>query len=270
MLIPIGLDDMRVKRWPVLCIALAAITIVAFVPTWLLPPLDENHPFFSWGLTPDDGLAQVGWLSHMFLHAGLGHLIGNLLFLYIAAPYVEDRWGRAPFLLLYLAGGALAGAAQVLLDPSSTVPIVGASGAVAVCIGAFSVQFPSRRVRMAYWFMIRYYGTFSVPAWLWGGLWFAREVLSLVVVGPGSGIAFGAHVGGFLVGATVAAIVVTRERRTAAPPAEVARAAPVSRVTAPRRAVTAPVPAPAPVPAVTLQELEQRASADPGGPRYLR
>ncbi len=216
LLLPVGLEDQTVERLPIVCLVIALITLVAFVFTWVLggPPSYhdfESHAIHVWGLVPAEGAAQAAWVTHMFLHAGWLHLIGNLLFLYVSAPYVEADWGPWPFVGLYLMGGLAAALAQVMLDPGCTRPLVGSSGAVAACIGAFCVTFPRRRVRIFYWVFIRFAGTFFVPAWLMGAAWFSRELFHLYTFGSKAGVAFGAHIGGFLFGAAVA--IVMRSRR---------------------------------------------------------
>ncbi len=157
----------------------------------------------SLALVPERGLAQKGLVTHMFLHAGWLHLLGNMLFFYIAALLLEDRWGRGFFAAFYLVGGIAAALGQYLLDRGSSVMMVGASGAVAACMGAFAVRFPERQIRMFYFFWIFriWTGTFLVRAWLWGLFWFGQEVLYLALDTGGSGVAFAAHVGGFAFGA---------------------------------------------------------------------
>jgi membrane associated rhomboid family serine protease len=271
MLLPIGLDDMRVRRWPMVCIVFAGLFTLALALTWLAGS-GENGPAIFWnaGLIPARGVLQIGWLSHMFLHGGLFHLLGNLLFFYLVGPFVEDLWGRGRFLGLFLIGGVVAAAVQFALDPGFAGPIIGASGAIAACMGAFCIEFPRRQVRIFYWYF-RSYGTFFIPVWLWAGLWFAREVLSLVVAGAGSEIAFGAHVGGFVFGVGAAlAVGFMRRGATAKPavPRAVAKAAPARPVAVAVAAAAAPMP---PVAAATtsIAELERR-GGDAGGPRYLR
>ncbi|MBL8956119.1 MAG: rhomboid family intramembrane serine protease [Myxococcaceae bacterium] len=163
---------------------------------------------------------QLGWVTSFFLHFGWLHLLGNLLFLYITAPLLEDAWGRTRFLVFYLLGGLVANAAQYALSPHAAVSIAGASGAIAACMGAFSVRFAASKVRMMYFiFLIRIWvGTAMVPAWLCGVAWFARELLDLGG-GGAEGVATGAHVGGFALGAAVAlgmrALGFEKELRTA-------------------------------------------------------
>lgn len=152
-------------------------------------------------LIPARGLGQVGWLAHMFLHFGWLHLLGNLFFFYLVGPLLEDVWGRPLFTGFYLVGGLVAAIAHAALDWGSPGMMVGASGAIAACIGAFTLRYATRKIRMAYfvWLNLRFMrrGTFLLPAWLWGGLWFGNEVLSYYLDDGSSGVAMMAHIGGF-------------------------------------------------------------------------
>jgi membrane associated rhomboid family serine protease len=166
----------------------------------LLDALDDT-PQYRWSLVPSRGAPQLGWLTHQFLHGGLGHLLGNMLVLaLVVAPFLEDAWGRPFFLAFYLAGGVVAGAAQALPMGDSPIPIVGASGAISACLGAFAVRFAHRRVRMFYWVALFFRGTFFVPAWLYAFFGLALDLVGLKLVGTGGGVAYAAHVGGFLFG----------------------------------------------------------------------
>ncbi|HWT85249.1 MAG TPA: rhomboid family intramembrane serine protease [Myxococcales bacterium] len=151
------------------------------------------------GLVPARGLLQPGWLTHMFLHFGWMHLLGNLFFFYLVGPLLEDLWGRRFFAGFYLVGGFTAGLAHFALDPRSAALMAGASGAIASCMGAFTYRCASRRIRMWYLIFLIRSGTFLIPAWLWGGFWFAGEVFGLVTQSSG-GVAVMAHIGGFLFG----------------------------------------------------------------------
>jgi membrane associated rhomboid family serine protease len=166
----------------------------------------ESSLLRRFGLVPARGLLQPGWLTHMFLHFGWMHIIGNLFFFYLVGPLLEDLWGRTFFAGFYLVGGLVAGFAHFAMEPHSAVLMAGASGAVAACMGAFSYRCASRRIRMAYMIGFIRRGTFLIPAWLWGGFWFAGEVLSLVMHAS-QGVAVMAHIGGFLFGFAAAVAI---------------------------------------------------------------
>lgn len=168
----------------------------------------EDTPVRRWSLVPARGLAQAGWLTHQFLHGSLGHLLGNMLvFALLVAPFLEDAWGRPFFLAFYLAGGVVAGAAQALPMGDSPAHILGASGAISACLGAFAVRFAHRRVRIFYWFLLFVRGTFFVPAWLYAFFGLGMDLLGLALAGTGGGVAYGAHVGGFFFGLGAAVVV---------------------------------------------------------------
>ncbi len=142
------------------------------------------------------------WTSQ-FLHAGMLHLAANMLYLWIFADNVEDRLGRARFLALYLASGVVACVCQVLVSPRSTVPLVGASGAIAGILGAYLLMFPAARIitLVPIGFFLE---TMEVPAFLFLGLWFLLQwvqgLLTIGQVADAGGVAFWAHVGGFVTG----------------------------------------------------------------------
>jgi membrane associated rhomboid family serine protease len=134
-------------------------------------------------------------LLSMFLHGSLLHLGGNMLFLWVFGNNIEDEFGKVKYLLFYLAAGLVATAAQVLLDPNSTVPMIGASGAIAGVMGAYLVIFPSVPIRTLFFFGIIVFLRDIAAKWLLG-FWF----LSQFFIGPNSGVAYMAHVGGFVFG----------------------------------------------------------------------
>ncbi len=166
----------------------------------------ESHPWRRFGLVPRRPRLHA-FLTHMFLHAGLGHLLGNLLMLFLVGPFVEDAWGRPLYAAFYLGAGLVAAVAHVLLHLGSAVPVIGASGAIAGVMGAFLVRYWKTRMRFFYMigFLVR--GTFEAPSWLMLSLWLAMETLSGVassMTGIVAGTAHWAHVGGFACGALVA------------------------------------------------------------------
>lgn len=134
----------------------------------------------------------------MFMHAGLSHIGGNMLFLWIFGNNIEDRFGPVRYLIFYLLGGVAATIAHVLGDPSSTVPVVGASGAIAAVMGAYLIWYPDAPIRAFIFLMIK-----DIKAKWWLAFWFVSQFF----IGSGSGVAWLAHVGGFVFGVAVAAAV---------------------------------------------------------------
>jgi len=180
-----------------------------------------------WGLIPADLTAAWGrgaflstetltLFTSQFLHGGWLHLLGNLLYLWIFGNNIEDRFGRVRFLAFYLVGGAVAGLAQVAIGPTSTVPTIGASGAIAATLGAYLVLFPRARVTSLV-FLVFFYQLIDVPAVIVLLFWFVLQLIdglaALGVTDVGGGVAFFAHIGGFAFGAAVAAIVIALGRR---------------------------------------------------------
>lgn len=169
----------------------------------------EDGPMRRYSMVAARGAAQSGWLTHMFLHFGWMHLLGNLLFFYLVGPLLEDVWGRPLFAGFYLVGGFFAAVAQFAMDSSSQAMMAGASGAVAACMGAFCLRYAGRRVRIGYfvWIGRIWRGIFRMPAWAWGGLWFASEVKDYLLEGTNTGVAVMAHIGGFAFGFGMAAVL---------------------------------------------------------------
>lgn len=168
----------------------------------------ERHVWYRYGLIPAAPRVR-GLFGHLFLHSGWGHLLGNLLFLFLAAPFLEDRWGRSVFGLFYLASGVAAALLFCLQNPNTTGSLIGASGAIAGSMGAFLVVFGAVRIKFAYWLGF-FWGTFAVPAWLLLPLWFAHELATAQLVdvaGTRDGIAYWAHVGGFAFGVLAAVLL---------------------------------------------------------------
>lgn len=154
-----------------------------------LYPLAVTHGEVLWGL-----------LSHMFLHAGLLHFIGNMLFLWIFGDNMEEQMGHAGFLAFYLAAGLAAAAAQIAADPYSPIPMVGASGAIAGVMGGYLLMFPRAKVDILAIFII-IFKIFTLPAWIVLGLWFGIQIFGgFITPGDGGGVAYWAHAGGFLAG----------------------------------------------------------------------
>lgn len=155
------------------------------------------------GLIPSQliqGRNVVTLFTSMFLHGGFGHLVGNLWFLWLFGDNVEDVYGHFGFLAFYLFAGVCAVLFHIALEPSSNVPTIGASGAISGILGAYVALFPRIRIRTLI-FIVIFIQVISVPAVVFLGLWFLVQLLEVTNRGgAGGGIAFGAHVGGFLAG----------------------------------------------------------------------
>ena len=144
------------------------------------------------------GLTWQGALTSMFLHGSWMHLIGNLWFLWIFGNNVEDSMGHLRYLVFYLGSGVVATLAHVFTDPSSTTPLVGASGAISAVMGAYLVLYPKARVHTLFFFLV-FFRIVPLPAWVILGYWFLIQLVS-TSAGAAGGVAYAAHVGGFLAG----------------------------------------------------------------------
>lgn len=161
------------------------------VGLWLnlaLYPLAIMQGSYLWGL-----------VTHMFLHAGLLHLAGNILFLWVFGDNLEDQMGRRGFVLFYLTCGVSAAFVQIATDPYSTVPMVGASGAIAGVMGGYLLLFPKARVDIVAIFIVFVY-RFTVPAWVMLLVWFGLQLGMGMLAAADSGVAYWAHIGGFVAG----------------------------------------------------------------------
>lgn len=192
-------------RTPYVVYALMTINILVFLS--YVPILDETYRlnafFKDWALIPREltqGSGQMGLLTSMFLHGGWLHLAGNMLFLWIFGDNLEDTLGHVGFLIFYLLCGLAAGGAQVLADPWSNIPMVGASGAIAGIMGGYLLLFPKARVDVIVIFII-FFKIFPLPAWIMLGVWFGFQLVMGVAVDTDlGGVAYWAHAGGFIAG----------------------------------------------------------------------
>ena len=211
-------DRNPTRRAPIVTFALIGACLAAFAIELSVAATGSDAALASlfqrWGAVPADitaaleagdyfGQAMVGVVSSMFLHGGWLHLLGNLLFLWIFGNNVEDRLGHVPFLLFYLVGGIAAALTQVVIAPQSDIPLVGASGAIAAVQGAYIVLFPGARI-LSLVFLGFFYQLLEVPALIVLGFWFVLQLAS-GFAGFGAetaqgGVAFFAHIGGFVFG----------------------------------------------------------------------
>ena len=216
-------DDNPTRSTPVVNVALIALCVIVFLWELMLPADGAQQAIYLLGFVPAVffGRAELAhqWIppelsliTSMFLHGGWMHLLGNMLYLWIFGDNVEDRVGHARYVVFYLGCGLVAALAQGFADPSSAVPMIGASGAISGVLGAYIVLYPRANVLVALPLLIVFY-TLRVPAWLVLGMWFVGQLLSSLSAQQGAGVAFGAHVGGFVAGFLLIRLFV-RERRT--------------------------------------------------------
>ena len=195
-------------------IVIAANTVI-FLHEWLLDPYSKNWFVSLYALTPDHFRA-VNLGTSMFLHAGWMHLIGNMWFLWVFGDNIEDILGRARFIFFYVACGVAAGLVHLVFNMDSRIPTVGASGAIAGVMGAYLVKFPHARIKTLVPIFV-FFTTFDLPAWWMLVYWFVIQLFSGVgdLARAGiqeGGVAWFAHIGGFLTGMALIRILPTRDR----------------------------------------------------------
>jgi membrane associated rhomboid family serine protease len=248
-------DNIPLARFPVVTVALIAINVVAYLlairhggsffggPTESVAvhygaiPYELTHPGDHCELITQGQLSGVACqgqpgvsgtpapqpstpetvLTSMFLHGSFLHIFGNMLFLAIFGPTIEDRTGRVRYPIFYLLGGVIALAAQVLVSPDSTAPTLGASGAIAAVLGGYILLYPRARV-LTLIFIIFFVTIVELPAAVLLGFWFIEQLVFGAAglaspVGGGEGVAYFAHIGGFAFGLLAIRLFASREQR---------------------------------------------------------
>jgi membrane associated rhomboid family serine protease len=216
-------DDIPSRRSPIVTVGLIVTCILVFLWQASLTPQAGTYAVYRYGFIPaalfgDFVLpaevavlpATATLLTSMFLHGGLMHLAGNMLYLWVFGNNIEDNLGHVRFLVFYLLCGVAAAFAQALPDPTSEIPMVGASGAISGVLGAYLILYPHARVHVLIPFGFLFLHTIRA-GWLLG-FWFVFQLVSgLFTPADGGGVAFWAHVGGFVAG--MGLIFVMRDRR---------------------------------------------------------
>jgi membrane associated rhomboid family serine protease len=204
-------DGMRARRFPVVTVALIAANLAVWI-LYELPDLDaavREASFYACDVDNTCDSPQpwpISWFTAMFLRASWDHILGNMLFLAVFGKSVEDAFGRLGFLVLYIAGGLAATVTQAAItllaspEADARIPMLGASGAVSAVLGAFLALYPQAQIRTLVLVFIP-----RIPAWIFLGVWFLYQFFEAryALLSPeegGSGVAFAAHVGGFLFG----------------------------------------------------------------------
>ncbi len=220
---PISDDNPRRGGLPYVNIALITLNVLVFLYELGLRGADQDLFFFKFGLIPGaliqhpfENVALVigsqevtgplpAWatlFTSMFIHGGILHIVGNMVFLWVFGDNVEDRFGHVNYLIFYVAMGLGAALSQVFIDVNSTIPTVGASGAIAGVLGAYLVLFPFRQIRTVIIFF--FITVFRIPAIIVLGFWILLQFFSGITSISGvttTGVAYWAHIGGFVAGA---------------------------------------------------------------------
>lgn len=216
-------DDNPTSTFPVVTVGLILANCLVFYHQLTLSLPAGQRFVFEWGAIPYQiihgeilsgrGLVPpfVTLFTSMFLHGGFMHLIGNMLYLWIFGNNIEDTLGHFRFLTFYLLAGLSAALMQVLSDPQSATPMIGASGAVAGVLGAYLLLFPQARI-LTLMFIFFFIRMIRVPALIVLGFWFLMQLLG-VTSGAETGVAFFAHIGGFVAGLMMVKIFQPRRPR---------------------------------------------------------
>lgn len=201
-MIPLSDASRRPVRFPIATVLIIAVNAVVF-----FAELAGGDAFITrWSLVPADIVAGRNWitvLTSMFMHAGWEHILGNMLFLWVFGPEIEDVMSPLRYIIFYLLGGLVATLAQIAIDPVSTIPNLGASGAIATVMGVFLITYPRDQIKT-----VLFLGWFAsvrfIPALFLVGFWFLtqlfNEVGAVTQMQLGGGVAYMAHIGGFLFG----------------------------------------------------------------------
>jgi membrane associated rhomboid family serine protease len=205
-------DVIPSRTRPVVTISLIAANALMFLYQLQLDQLSLQRLVFNLGVIPAY-LSYGDIVTSMFLHGDFLHFIGNMVFLWIFGDNVEDHVGHGGFILFYLATGGMAALAQVFANPTSVIPMIGASGAIAGVMGAYFVLYPHSRILTAV-FLIVFLDIVEIPAIFFLGVWFMLQVLhgSISAGVDGGGVAFWAHAGGFAAGLVIGLVLRSRDR----------------------------------------------------------
>jgi membrane associated rhomboid family serine protease len=214
-MVPLSDASRRPSHVPVVTFAIIFINAVVFV----LELLGGDSFVLNWSVVPAQIVAGQRWLTiltAMFLHAGFAHILGNMIFLRAFGPEIEDAMGPVRYLGFYIIGGLAATLAQVAADPGSVIPSLGASGAIASVMGAFLVTYPRDQIKTV--IFLGWYVTVTViPAGLLVGFWFLIQLFSeigAVATVQHGGVAYMAHIGGFITGIVTARLFEDQRRLT--------------------------------------------------------
>jgi membrane associated rhomboid family serine protease len=199
--IPLSDVDRRPVRFPLVTAVIIGINVIVFAIE-----LTKGQAFIiRWSFVPShiaSGGDLITLLTAMFIHGGWLHIGGNMIYIWAFGPEIEDFMGRIRYLIFYLLGGAIASLVQVAANPSSSMPNLGASGAIAAVMGAFLITYPKDRIRTIL-IIVLFVTIYKVPAALLVGFWFLIQLFSeagSLVERHGGGIAYMAHIGGFVFG----------------------------------------------------------------------
>lgn len=232
-------DDNPSYSFPIVTMSLVVLNVIFYIFSGLAGPMEYLGNLYTFALIPAElfhgqniNSIPSEWLladeaqpairniptfltlfTHMFMHGGFMHLLGNIWFLWLFGDNIEDRMGSFRFIIFYLVAGVVAALSHGLTGTSSVIPMIGASGAISGVIGAYIVLFPYARIHTLFFFFFFFFTTIRIPAFIFLGLWFLGQVFygfsSLGV--EGAGVAFFAHIGGFIAGVIMVNLFARRQ-----------------------------------------------------------
>ena len=202
MFFPIGDINIRQGAKPIFSYLFITINVAIFLYQFMLAPAEQATFTYQYGSIPNEimnGEHLYSLFTCIFLHGGWMHLLGNMLFLWVFADNIEATIGNFKFLLFYVTGGIVASLTHAFLNPNSNIPCVGASGAIAACLGAYLVMFPHSKIKI---FFLIFFTTFQVSAIYFLGFWIVQQFMSGIgeINTQTAGVAYWAHIGGFSFG----------------------------------------------------------------------
>lgn len=205
MFFPIGDVNLKKGTKPLVAYLFIACNVAVFLFQFSLIPAQQNAFVLHYGSIPQEilhGQDLFTLVTSQFLHGGWGHLIGNMMFLWVFADNIEATVGYLKFIVFYIGGGIVASLTHSILSYDSMIPCVGASGAIAACLGAYLVMFPTSKIKL---FVVFIFSSINVPAILFLGIWILQQFMSGMgtlgaTTSDTSGVAYWAHIGGFVFG----------------------------------------------------------------------
>jgi len=207
-------DDNPTKSFPYVTRTLIFLNVFIYFFQLTLSDNQLNNFYTSFGFIPNDFFNTQTYfylpaLTSLFIHGGFMHLASNMLYLWIFGDNIEDKLGTAKFIFFYLIGGFAASYFQAIFEPTSAIPLIGASGSIAAVLGAYLLMFPKANIRVLFWFFI-FLQIINVPAFLVLGVWIVGQFFSLGSMVE-SNVAYVAHIGGFFSGILLFLILKNKE-----------------------------------------------------------
>ena len=203
-------DDNPTKSRPIISWLVIALCVIIYLYQTGLSPIAERYFIISFGAIPARFFAEYDYfslISSMFLHGGFMHIASNMLYLWIFGDNVEEAMGHVRFTIFYLICGIAAALTQAFIDPHSAIPLIGASGGIAGILGAYIMLYPRATIKVFMWIII-FVRLVNIPAWIVLGFWIGGQFIAVpeALANQGGGVAYFAHIGGFIAGVILAGL----------------------------------------------------------------